>query len=53
MAEAILQFKSGTVRARLDKSEKVLLQGAEFTLCAGESLALVGETGSGKTMLAL
>lgn len=53
MEEVILKYQSGTVRAQLDKSNKVLLQGAEITLYAGESLALVGETGSGKTMLAL
>ncbi len=53
MAENIIKYQSGTVRARLEKSERILLQNVEFSLDAGESLALIGETGSGKTVLAL
>ena len=53
MAENILKYQSGTVRARLEKSERILLRDVEFSLDVGESMALIGETGSGKTILAL
>ncbi len=53
MAENIVKYQSGTVRARLEKSERILLRNVDFSLDAGESLALIGETGSGKTILAL
>lgn len=53
MAEAILDYVGGEIRARLEKSHKTLVQNVSFTIRAGESLALIGETGSGKTMIAL
>ena len=49
----ILEFHSGTVTAKLEASQKVLLSDVTFSLQAGESLALIGETGSGKTMTAM
>lgn len=51
--ELILDYESGTIAARLEKSEKTLVQGVRIRLRAGECLALIGETGSGKTMTAL
>ena len=49
----ILEFHSGTVTAKLEASQKVLLSDVSFSLRAGERLALIGETGSGKTMTAI
>lgn len=46
-------YNSGKIYARLQHSEKMLLDDVSVSLCAGESLALIGETGSGKTMLAM
>ena len=50
--ELILKLNTGTIYAQLAKSRKILVQGVEIMLHAGESLALIGETGSGKTMTA-
>lgn len=49
MGETILQYSGGTVSA----NGKTLLRDLSFSLCEGEKLALIGETGSGKTMTAL
>lgn len=49
----ILQYHSGALTAKLDASRKVLVSCVRFDLSQGESLALIGETGSGKTMIAL
>ena len=46
-------YASGTICARLARGERTLLQDVSFSLSAGERLAIIGETGSGKTMLAL
>ena len=46
-------YACGTISARLSRGERVLLQDVSFSLSAGERLAIIGETGSGKTMLAL
>lgn len=48
----ILSYDSGTIAANLSRSRRILVQGLSFSVCAGESLALIGETGSGKTMAA-
>ena len=49
----VLEYDSGRIAARLRNSEKRLVDGVKFRLDRGESLALIGETGSGKTMIAL
>ena len=46
-------YACGTISAKLSRGERVLLQEVSFSLSSGERLALIGETGSGKTMLAL
>ena len=43
----------GMITAKLARGECVLLQDVSFSLSSGERLAVIGETGSGKTMLAL
>ena len=52
MEKTALQYSSGAIAARLDKGEKILVQDVAFQLLPGETLALIGETGSGKTMIA-
>lgn len=52
MKEPVLQYNSGEIIARLDGCLKKLVQSVSFEIFAGESLALIGETGSGKTMVA-
>lgn len=46
-------YASGTISAKLARGERVLLQDVSFSLSSGQRLAVIGETGSGKTMLAL
>ena len=46
-------YACGTISAKLARGERVLLQDVSFSLSSGERLAVIGETGSGKTMLAL
>ena len=53
MPEVILSYQSGLIIAQRRKSSRTLVRDISFTLRAGESLALIGETGSGKTMTAL
>ena len=50
--EGILDYSCGVIRAQLDRAQKVLVQDVVLRLGPGETLALVGETGSGKTILA-
>ena len=49
----ILEYESGSITASLARSQKVLVNHVSFQLTTGETLALIGETGSGKTMIAL
>ena len=46
-------YACGTISAKLSRGERVLLQDVSFSLSSRERLAVIGETGSGKTMLAL
>ena len=48
----ILQYAGGVIAAKLDRTEKELVHGVSFHISRGESLALIGETGSGKTLIA-
>ena len=53
MREYALEYQSGVISAQLEHSRKTLLEQVSFQIGHGESLALIGETGSGKTMTAL
>ena len=53
MGEYALEYESGVISAGLEHSRKTLLEAVSFRIGHGESLALIGETGSGKTMTAL
>jgi len=53
VSETILTYSSGSLRASAAGGEAVLLRNVSFSLREGETLALIGETGSGKTMTAL
>ena len=46
-------YACGAISAKLSRGERVLLRDVSFSLSSGEQLAVIGETGSGKTMLAL
>lgn len=46
-------YACGTISAKLSRGDRVLLHNVSFSLSPGERLAVIGETGSGKTMLAL
>ena len=46
-------YACNTIAAKLARGERVLLQDVSFSLSSGERMAVIGETGSGKTMLAL
>ena len=46
-------YACGMISAKLSHGERGLLQNVFFSLSSGEQLAIIGETGSGKTMLAL
>lgn len=47
----MFQYESGTLAA-LGPKGRILVNGVSFSIGQGESLALIGETGSGKTMIA-
>lgn len=49
----ILEYNSGHITAKLERSGKLLVDDVSFSLDKGKSLALIGETGSGKTMTAM
>ena len=50
METPILQYDSGVIAAKLDRTEKELVHKVSFHISCGESLTLIGETGSGKTV---
>lgn len=49
----MFSYNASLIKARLKDSEKTLIEKLSFTLNRGEKLAIVGETGSGKTITAL
>lgn len=51
--ETILSYRSGRIAETPSAGGRTLVDGVAFSVGEGESLALVGETGSGKTMTAL
>ncbi len=51
--DTVLEYGSGVISAGLRRGAKTLVNHLSFSLSKGESLALIGETGSGKTMTAL
>lgn len=53
MNSTVLEYNSGSIVAALDRSRKVLVDAVSFSLRVGDTLSIVGETGSGKTMTAL
>lgn len=48
----ILTYSNGDLQAQLVHTQKTLVRNVSFSISAGESLALIGETGSGKTLIA-
>lgn len=48
----ILQYDSGVIAAKLARTDKELVRRVSLHISRGESLALIGETGSGKTLIA-
>lgn len=48
-----LDYTSGIIAATLKHSQKTLVDGVSFSIEEGRSMALIGETGSGKTMIAM
>ena len=53
MDDYIFCYKASYIKAKLEKSEKIITKDISFSLGEGEKLAIVGETGSGKTITAL
>ncbi|MDZ5696946.1 ABC transporter ATP-binding protein [Chelativorans sp. M5D2P16] len=51
MAESVLELKSIDRRYVQGSKELVILNGADFTLCPGEMVALVAPSGTGKSTL--
>ena len=49
----VLEYNSGSITARQERSVRPLVRDVSFCLEKAKSLALIGETGSGKTMIAL
>ena len=52
MENTVLRYQSGRISAQLERTQKVLVTDVSFTIAEGKSLSLIGETGSGKTMIA-
>lgn len=49
----MLQVENLNVKAEFDSGEGDILQNISFCVCQGQPLAIIGESGSGKTMCAL
>jgi len=50
---SLLRYSSGTIYAKTLAGNRTLVKDVSFSLRKGEKLSLIGETGSGKTMIAL
>lgn len=48
----MIEYSSGIIKAKLNKSEKILVNNVSFSLKEKEMLSIIGETGSGKTIIA-
>lgn len=48
----ILRYSCSAISAQLEKTNKTLVSEVDFSIESGKRLALIGETGSGKTMIA-
>ncbi len=48
----MIEYNSGIIKAKLNKSEKILINNVSFSLNEKEILSIIGETGSGKTIIA-
>ncbi len=53
MSEPVLSYHSEGISASLKHSSRALVGAMDFVVHRGEKLALIGETGSGKTLTAL
>lgn len=53
MQNLVLEYGSGEISASLKRGKRVLVRDVSFSVAEGETLAIIGETGSGKTMIAL
>ena len=53
MPDTVLSYHSDEITASLKSSVKTLVGAMDFSIHQGEKLALIGETGSGKTLTAL
>ncbi len=47
-----MEYNNGMIQAQLEHTQKTLVNGVSFSVSAKESFALIGETGSGKTLIA-
>ena len=45
-------YESGKIKARLGRTVKTLVNGVKFSVGSGRTLGIIGESGSGKTMIA-
>ncbi len=48
----VLSYKSGEITAKIKGGSRVIVRDVDFDIEEGERLALIGETGAGKTMIA-
>lgn len=48
----LLRYESGKIITKSAKSAKAVVDGVSFSIDEGKTLAIVGETGAGKTMIA-
>lgn len=53
MSRTVFTYSSNGLEARLKRSTRKVVQSVSFSVESGEKMALIGETGSGKTLTAL